>query len=162
MAETHRLIEVSPDDWPHLCQTAALEKEAFAEEAISPQQMALLARSGKIFLLQDTATAQIDGEAIVLPTMIPNGFLLISLAIVSSRQRRGLGKILLAEVLDRMRPLGAAYVELTVDPGNTAAFTLYTDHFGFAKVAFLPNGFGPGKDRWLLRKAVGKNVGKNV
>ena len=143
------LKEVFPDDWESISALARLEKEAFTNEAISPQQLALLARSGKLFLLADQS--EFVGEAIVLPTMKPNSYLLISLAITTSRQGRGFGKVLLKKVLDRMTAIGAESLELTVDPENTAAFTLYTKFFGFTKVAFIQECFGPGHDRWLLR-----------
>ncbi len=63
---------------------------------------------------------------------------------------KGTGKKLLREVIKILKADRIKYVELTVDPGNTAAMSFYRG-FDFREVSVRKNEYGRGIDRILMR-----------
>ncbi|KMS68201.1 hypothetical protein ACM01_40035 [Streptomyces viridochromogenes] len=77
----------------------------------------------------------------------------LSLAVARDRRGGGLGRMLMNEVLDKLREDGVQEARLAVEPTNTAAIALYRS------LGFAPEGkddnvrrdyFGPGEDRLLM------------
>ena len=71
---------------------------------------------------------------------------LLALA-VSERQRgKGLGRLLVDATLEKLRQERIPQAELTVEPTNTPAITLYRS-LGFAEHEHIADYLGPGQDR---------------
>ena len=75
---------------------------------------------------------------------------LFSFAVVASERGKGLGRRVLAMALDDLRGQGRSRFELTVDPRNEAAVTLYRGA-GFRERSMRRDVYGPGEDRLVLR-----------
>jgi ribosomal-protein-alanine N-acetyltransferase len=83
--------------------------------------------------------AQLDGEpvAFALVWVIADERHLVNFAVHPDRRREGIGREMLAAVLDRARVEGARIVTLEVRATNEAALELYRG-FGFIEVALRP------------------------
>lgn len=144
------VIRVGPGDWPLLEEVAALEREAFGQEALTPGLLALFAQSGAIFGLR--VEGKIVAEALLLSNFDDRGALLFSLAVGGSYRRLGYGQRLMESVFLTLRSLGRTFLRLTVDPENRNACSLYLDRLGFRQVAEIPDCLGPGRHRRLLHR----------
>lgn len=144
------IILVSPDDLATLEAVAVIDREAFGADGVTAPNLALFARAGAVFALRQDHS--IAAQAIVLGGIDRSTGFLFSLAVAASHRRLGCGRQLMMAMCDYLEKKNFKHLELTVDPKNAPAMNLYIDHFGFAKAAFLKDHFGPGKDRWLLRK----------
>jgi ribosomal-protein-alanine N-acetyltransferase len=65
-------------------------------------------------------------------------------------QSRGIGRQLLEHVIRSLVLAGAIRILLSVSPDNTPAIRLY-ERFGFLKTHLMPNYFGVGEDRTVMR-----------
>jgi ribosomal protein S18 acetylase RimI-like enzyme len=141
---------VEPADWQTLEEVAALDREAFTEDGLTPANLSLMARAGRIFVLRE-ATGNMAAEAICLFATPTERIFLFSLAVSRSFRGKGLGTRLLRNMCTYFAREGFREMELTVAPDNHAALHLYIDSFKFSKVVLVKDHFGPGKDRWLVR-----------
>ena len=146
------LLELKPNQWNLLNEVAELDREAFAEDGLTPANLVLLCHSGRIFILQEENV--IIASAIFLPTDVFREFLLFSLAVRPSFRRQGKGGLLLQSILATLAREGCTRLILTVGPENQPALSLYTHRLGFRQIARLPDHFGPGKDRLLMEKVL--------
>ncbi|MEU6454229.1 GNAT family N-acetyltransferase [Streptomyces sp. NPDC047065] len=82
---------------------------------------------------------------------------ILGLCVAMDHRGEGLGRLLMAAILEQLRKDGIQVVRLTVEPENRVAVRLY-EHFGF-----LPEGpenglrsdyFGPGEHRLVMRLAL--------
>ncbi|HEY9071039.1 MAG TPA: GNAT family N-acetyltransferase [Candidatus Ozemobacteraceae bacterium] len=152
---TFRVERLGPDDWAGLQAVAALEGEAFPGDAQTAPNLALMARTGAVWVAR-ADRGGIVGEAIILGMLGGPGAFLFSLAVTSAWHRRGIGLALMRELLGDLAARGVTYLELTCDPQNEAALHLYLDRLGCERVALMPDHFGPGRPRWLLRKTLSR------
>ena len=143
------MIRVGPGEWPLLQQVAALEREAFGPDALTPGILALYARAGAIYALREGG--KVTAEALVLADLDDTGALLFSLAVAGPCRRAGRGRRLMEAVFEALRAAGRTHLQLTVAPDNLAARSLYLDRLGFTCIAEIPDCFGPGQHRLLLQ-----------
>ena len=114
---------------------AAIERECFripwSEDALRPE----LADDGRHLPL----IAEVEGEAagFALVWVVADELHLVNFAVRPALRRRGIGRALLAEVLDRARERDLRRVTLEVREGNEAARALYRE-FGFVEIALRP------------------------
>ncbi|HOY67985.1 MAG TPA: GNAT family N-acetyltransferase [Candidatus Ozemobacteraceae bacterium] len=145
--------QLRPDDWTSLQAVAALEEEAFPDDAQTAPNLALIARAGTVWVARDERGG-IVGEAILLGTIGEAAAFLFSLAVTATWRRQGISLVLMRTVFDDLRARGVTRLELTCDPQNAAALRLYTERLGCERIELLPDHFGPGRSRWLLRKTL--------
>jgi len=141
---------IEAHEWPLLCELSALDGEAFPGDGLTPTQLALFARGGLLQAVLDNG--QVVAAAFLLAVPGTRTALLFSLAVRAAHRRAGHGRTLLADVERDLRERGFEEIELTVAPDNTPARRLYQEVFGFREAGRLPDFFGPGQDRLLLRK----------
>lgn len=97
----------------------------------SEREVASYRDLGELFALVDAATGQPRGEVLVVPAEDPTpgssaGALeLRSVAIDEACQRRGLGRALVQEVLERLRARGARRVVVGTASASLAALAFY-------------------------------------
>ncbi|MDN7025532.1 GNAT family N-acetyltransferase [Methanoculleus sp. FWC-SCC1] len=84
----------------------------------------------------------------------PSRAWIIRLAVNEEERRQGLGRDLVATVIDALRRMGIREVLLSVSPENLAARSLY-ETFGFANVGFHAGYFGTGADRIIMSRIIG-------
>ena len=77
-----------------------------------------------------------------------------NIAVAPDHQRRGLGTLLLHDLIARARRRGATELFLDVRAGNEAAIALYRG-FGFTELARRAAYYGPGLDAVVMRLGLG-------
>lgn len=140
-----------PDDRDGLTAVSQLEREAFPEDAQTAPNLALMARIGDVWVARD-AGCGIIAEAIIMGGVGEPRVLLFSLAVTSAWRRRGVGLALMRAVFASLVSRGVRVLELTVDPANEAALGLYISKLGCDFAELVPDHFGPGRPRQVLRK----------
>ncbi|MFN3596881.1 MAG: GNAT family N-acetyltransferase [Rubricoccaceae bacterium] len=78
---------------------------------------------------------------------------ILSAGVTPAARGRGLARRLAQAALDALAARGIREVRLTVAPGNAAARAVYR-HLGFADEALVPDYFGPGEDRLVMRRVI--------
>ena len=113
-------------------ECAAIHASAFAHPWEPGEFMALLTGASTLSSAAlDPATNRLRGFA--LSRLAADEAEVLTIAVDPSERRRGVGRDLLKEHLQRATLAGGRAMFLEVDADNAAAIALYT-HFGFAKV----------------------------
>lgn len=147
--------EIVSSDWKSISQISEIEKETFGKDAISPIQLTLIARSGKIFVLNHGG--EIRAESVVIPYFGNSKCLLFSFAVKMGFHGKSLGSRLMENLLEELIRLKVPALELTVNPKNERAFSFYKK-FGFEIASLLESYFGLGNHRYLLSKSLKKEL----
>jgi len=150
-----QILKIQPDDWNTLLEIATIDQESFGKDGLTPANLSLMARAGRIYALREGSI--ISTEAIVLASFPTGNSFLFSLAVLENFRHKGHGKKLMKAICEDLAEEGVKTMELTVAPENQAAINLYCMHFQFEKIAFIENHFGPGQHRLLLRKTLYKD-----
>lgn len=146
---------VRPMRWPDLTAVSALEARLFPEDAWSTAswwaELAGRPRRDYVVLVDGDGTLAGYAGLDVGPEVAD----VMTIAVDADRQGSGLGRVLLAELLDRARAAGATALMLEVRADNTAATRLYTGH-GFTIVR-TRRGYYPGRiDALVMRAPLGE------
>ncbi|WP_327722031.1 GNAT family N-acetyltransferase [Streptomyces sp. NBC_00490] len=134
-----------------LQELSLLDRESFPEE---PYPYFVLRQMFDIYpghlLVLDDGTA-LQGYVLCGTAPDLSRSWVLGLGITPHQRGQGFGRLLMEEVLRRLRDLGVREVALTVAPANKAAILLY-ENLGFVGEPTLrKNYFGPGADRLLMR-----------
>jgi N-alpha-acetyltransferase 30 len=96
-------------------------------------------------------TMDTDGmEHSTTPSGIKTGYIGM-LAVSESYRRRGIGKALVRQVLQRMKDMGCTSATLETEVTNKTAQTLYQDIFGFIREELLVRYYLNWNDAYRLR-----------
>ncbi|HUU76232.1 MAG TPA: N-acetyltransferase [Methanoregulaceae archaeon] len=79
---------------------------------------------------------------------------ILRLKVKENHRGRSLGRILVEELCNRFHAKGIHEAWLSVAPDNKSAMRLYSG-LDFEIVEMLPEYFGPGEDRYLMKKSLG-------
>ena len=141
------IVDFSPELVRDLCQ---LEIENLGEEAsVNQWVIPVIIRYGLVTIAEKHPEGEIAGVCQVFRSYRkPSRAFIHSFYIRPHLRGRHIGKILLEEVLKRIRSDDFEIIQLTVDPENIAAVTLY-DSVGFKRSSLLKNEYGEGVDRVL-------------
>jgi peptide alpha-N-acetyltransferase len=96
---------------------------------------------------------KIDQEELIvngIPNQQQTGYIGM-LAVQSSYRRKGIGKALVRNVLQRMKDMGCQSVTLETEVSNTTAQRLYQDSFGFVREELLVRYYLNFNDAYRLR-----------
>lgn len=150
MTRTRHLREVH---WSDLADLARAEEELFATDAWSePAWWAELAGRPR----RDYVAA-VEGERILGYAGLDHAGEVadvMTVAVLPQARGQGLGRWLLAELAERARERGAAYLLLEVRCDNTAARRLY-ESAGFVELSVRPRYYQPGDvDAIVMRKTL--------
>jgi ribosomal-protein-alanine N-acetyltransferase len=119
------------------------------EAAINQWQLPVIIRYGK-FVIAENEQGDIIGVCEMLRQWEqPLDAFIHSFYIEEASRHRGVGKNLLENVLDILKKDGFKSVQLTVDPDNKPALSLYGS-FGFEKKLLEIGEYGEGRDRFLM------------
>lgn len=144
------LIQPDPQDWAILEQASKIDHQAFLTDGISVFNLSQFTRSGSLYCLVIEGCIVV-GEAVILKNIYDNGALVFGFAVDSACQSKGYGAIMLELLKEECLNKGIEYLELTMNPENTAAKKLYTEKFGFVKKTELSVHPEKGEPRWLMR-----------
>jgi ribosomal protein S18 acetylase RimI-like enzyme len=75
----------------------------------------------------------------------------VTLDVLASDRRRGIGRALLSGIEERLRKAGARRIHLETAEDNAAALVFYAA-LGYEPVARLPEYYGPGQPAIRLKK----------
>jgi len=127
----------------------AYDFEAFGPTGLRTYDLAVMAQAGGVYLAY--VEDEIIGGCQLLRLMDEPGFLyVVGFYVRPKWQGRHLGKAFLTAVADVLRQQGAEGMLLTVAPDNERAIGLYRG-LGFEDEAFVPDFYGDGADRHILR-----------
>lgn len=141
-------IQPDPQDWEKLGQIAEIDRQAFAEDGISIFNLAQFTRSGAVFCLVDKGI--VVAETVLLRNIHDSGAVVFGFAVHEKFHGHGYGSIMMTKLLEKARESGVAYLELTMNPENIAARTLYMNKAGFEKVQELKPHPEKNEPRWLM------------
>ena len=122
------------------------------EAAMNQWHLPVIIRYGK-FIIAENEHGDIIGVCEMLrswgpPGQLPGAFI-HSFYIEEACRHRGIGKKLLENVIEILKKDGFKSVQLTVDPDNKPALSLYGS-FGFEKKLLEIGEYGEGRDRFLM------------
>ena len=130
-------------------ELAAYDEEAFGETGLRSFDLGVVARAGGIFV--GLVDGRLAGSCQLLRTMDDRElFWVFGFYIRPEFQGQGLGRDLLEAMADVVRRHDGTSLMLSVAPDNTRALNLYLG-FGFKVIEEVPEFYGPGEDRFLLR-----------
>lgn len=148
-----RIIELSEPKLEFVESIINLEKETFGESALNEWTLPVIIKYGKVFVFEDAGEFQ--GEAALIRHWSnPSVAYLITFAIRKEKRGRGLGRIYLTELMNKVKRDSILRLQLTVSPENKSALSLYQG-LGFREKAFLKDHYGSGESRILLEKYLG-------
>ena len=141
-------IIIEPMRWWHVPQVAALEQQLFSDDCWSAEQFwSELAQSTRRYWIA------MDGDRVVGYAglfVLPPDSDIQTIAVDPDYRGRGIGRLLMAQLLDSAREGGCRQMMLEVRAGNSAARALYGS-LGFmpisTRVGYYPNG----EDAVILR-----------
>ena len=143
-----RLRGYRPGDLARLCE---IDRQCFAAGiAFPPQEMAaLVGWPSAVILLAEAPGRRLAG--FVLAHRRAAHAHLMTLDVLPSWRRRGLGRRLLLACERRLRAAGVTTMSLETAVNNTAAQSLYAG-LGYTRVRRLPGYYPNGEDAWRMKK----------
>lgn len=135
-------------------QIAEIDRQAFGEDGISVFNLSQFARCGAVYCL--ALGPFVVAEAVLLRKFQDSGAVVFGFAVEKSHQQRGYGTALIGELARTAAESGISYLELTMNPENSAAQHLYIKRAGFRKVSELALHPHKREPRWLVRFDLGK------
>lgn len=136
-----------------------LEREAFHIGGMNEWHLVPLIRHGRVYVYKRgqeiVGTVQYMKHWDDLQTVY-----MVGTSVASHVRGQGVGTRLLVESLLLLAEEGITEVELTVDPQNKAAISIYENRLGFVSTEFRPNEYGVGEDRLIMHLALSKLAGR--
>ncbi len=148
MSDVVQFVCVDLRNHRDLAQLVELDRDAFGSDGLTISNLSLLAMAGRVYALR--SGEDLVADAIVLPTCEPHLALLFSFAVSRHCRGKGFGRRLMEHLLPELAEKGWKRLQLTVDPANTPAVSLYTRAFRFRQIDQIADCLGPGKHRLLL------------
>jgi len=127
-------FRVGEINWPRLRETLSRTSE--------------LSREGELIVAEDSSG--LLGVVLYVPPGRARNAWLRTLAVAPQQRRRGIGRQLMRECIERARHDGAEGIELTTADMMTVALPMY-ERMGFAKQLDLGNRFGVPHARYVLK-----------
>lgn len=139
---------LGPGPGPWVDDVTQLEAQAFGEGGLNAWTLVPLARHGRVYgLVED---GRVWAAAQVFRDWDQPTAYLVGIAVDQARRGQGWGTHLLTEVHRLLAADGLESLELTVDPGNTAAVRVYQHKLGYRSVEVRRDEYGAGEDRLVL------------
>ncbi len=148
------ISRVSHPDHDLLVVLEAYDTEAFGPTGLRTYDLAVMAQAGAVYLAY--LGSEIAGSCQLLRMFDEPGFFYVVGFYVRPEWRgRRVGRALLTAVAAEIKRLGGEGMTLTVAPDNIHAIRLYRNA-GFVDEAFVPDFYGDGHDRHILRWRFGR------
>jgi ribosomal-protein-alanine N-acetyltransferase len=135
-----------------------LEEAAFGHGGMNEWHLVPLIRHGRVYIVRKNQ--EIVGLIqYMLDWNCPQNAYMVGVSIDKEWRGRGVGTELLKGSFVRLQQDNIKEIELTVDPQNTSAVTLYEKKLGFVATELRDNEYGEGESR-LVMKLILSNVVK--
>ncbi len=155
MTATGVVVEIVKEPVPGVVEAVtALEETTFGRGGLNEWHLPAIIRQGRLYVARADETKIVVGAASLIRSWETGIAFLLDLAVAREWQRRGVGRRLMAAVVEGLKRDGIRCLELTVAPENGPALALYNG-LGMTKAAYLPEEYGVGTDRILLRLELG-------
>jgi len=145
---TATAVQMVPMRWWHIEQVAALEQQLFPVDAWSTEQFwAELAQPTRSYFLavHDDAVLGYAGLFALPPDADVQ-----TIAVSPDAQGKGIGRLLLDELIGQAIARGCTQLVLEVRSDNTAALSMY-EHRGFEQLNTRRDYYAPGVDALIMR-----------
>lgn len=146
------LIHIIEPDYKTMENIIKIEEEAFEGRGnVDLWIIKALIRYGLVFVVK------IDNEIISIIEYMQNfnkkSVFLYGISTLKRYRHKGYANFLLIETEKYLKNLGFKEIELTVDPDNEIAITMYKKH-GYIQDKFLKDEYGENIDRYLMKKTL--------
>lgn len=141
------ITQITEFDTKLVDELTRVEAEAFGDGGLDRWMFPVLIRHGAVYVLD--CAGRICGVADIIKDWLdPELAFIYNFAIRKEYRGKGLGRVFLSGVIERLRDYGVRRIQLTVAHENSRAISLYQGA-GFRQIAELPDEYGPGADRLL-------------
>jgi len=133
-----------------------------ADIAYSLREFRGLLRSSKTLCIVAEDADDLAGFAIAQQTVLhkSQGGHIITIDVAPAFRRRGIGRLLMEQIEDRMRSAGAGWLRLEVAENNSAASEFYRG-LGFAAIGWIPDYYLDSVDAIVMQKTLA-GVGTSI
>jgi ribosomal-protein-alanine N-acetyltransferase len=142
---------VTPDQKDIIGQIIKLEAEAFGDGGLDEWNLVPLIRHGRVFCIVEDDTV-LGCIQYMLDWNDHTKAYAVGISIARSQRGKGYGTLLFGGSMDILAQEGIKTVELTVDPENTAAVSVYGRKLGFVITEQRSGEYGKGIDRIAMEK----------
>lgn len=144
------LVHVKEPNYKTMQEIISLEEEAFEGKGnVDLWIIKALIRYGLVFVVK------IDGEIVSIIEYMQifneKTVFLYGISTLKKYRHKGYANFLLNQTEKYLKDLGYKEIELTVDPQNEIAKSMYKKH-GYIQENFLKNEYGKNIDRYVLKK----------
>lgn len=136
-----------------LVEIVQLEQLIFKEEAFSQKQLFYLAHSKTCHFYVSKKKHQVLGYYMLLSRKNSAKIRLYSIAVNPLHQGKGMGKVMLKEVISIAKKMHKAAISLEVDEQNLKAIKLYQNH-GFTTLGCKKNYYKNGNTALIMYKTI--------
>lgn len=142
---------VQPEQKELIYQIVKLESDSFGEGGLNEWTLMPLIRHGRVFYIAENDMLLACAQY-MLDWNDHSKAYLVGISVIEEMRGKGLGTLLLEESLQILSEENISSVELTVDPQNKAAISVYDRKLGFIIVGQLADEYGEGINRIVMEK----------
>ncbi|MFA6001637.1 MAG: GNAT family N-acetyltransferase [Thermoleophilia bacterium] len=142
-----------------LSQLTRYGHEALGESALDAWMLPVIATCGLLFV--GKSGEEIIGSAEIVRCLEEGDLYLEGMYIRPEYQRMGYGASLLSGVFGILSQEAFNRILVTLDPVNEAGRRLY-EKSGFSEIDYLPDHYGPGRNRLLMAASLETGTGSRV
>ena len=153
-AEDLTIVRIRRPDHDLLATLEGYDREAFGATGLRTYDLAVMAQAGGVFEAR-VGEESVGGCQLFRTLDEPDFCYLVGFYLRPDWQGRGLGRAFLLALAEEVRRMGTGGMLLTVAPENVRALSLYRS-VGFVDEAFVPDFYGDGHDRYILRWRFGQ------
>ncbi len=144
-----------------IARLVQIETEAFGVGGLTVWNLEPLIRHGRVYVYR------LGNEIVGLVHYMldwdhPQKAYMVGVSISENSRGQGIGAKLLIESFEALSKEAIEEVELTVDPNNLAAVTLYESKLGFLVTDFKHNEYGEGEGRLVMKLSLANFLNKDV
>lgn len=146
----YTVVPLATTDSRFLSQLLEIEKDAYGEEGMNKWDVVPFIRYGRVFGLLEGRNSVMGAVYFMRDWEAPDRAYLVNVALRRDLRGREVGTFLLRESFLLLRREGVKRVELTVDPSNQYAISVYREQMGFYENGRRRNEYGDGEDRLIM------------
>jgi [ribosomal protein S18]-alanine N-acetyltransferase len=129
-----------------------IEKQDFGSGALADFVVIPLMRHGRIYIAVDEEDVAIASAYFLRDMYNTNLAFLLSVAVLPEFKGYDIGIALLDYAFSDLKELAITKLQLTVDPANFNALSIYRERLGFSVVANDPDEYGTGDERLVMAR----------
>lgn len=132
-----------------------LEADAFGIGGMNEWHLVPLIRHGHVYIIRRNGDI-VGAVQYFLDWDNPKKAYMMGVSVAKEHRGQGLGTRFIQDTFEALSQEGIEEVELTVDPENVTAITIYENKLGFVVTDFRKNEYGEGEDRLVMKMSLVK------